>query len=57
MSRKRYTPEQIISILREAEVALAQGSVPRTVASALGDRRVKGGATGVRLSIRCAAET
>ena len=24
MSRKRYTPEQIISMLREAEVALAQ---------------------------------
>ena len=25
MSRNRYTPEQIISMLREAEVALAQG--------------------------------
>ena len=25
MSRKRYTPKQIISMLREAEVALAQG--------------------------------
>ena len=25
MSRKRDTPEQIISMLREAEVALAQG--------------------------------
>ena len=25
MSRKRYPPEQIISMLREAEVALAQG--------------------------------
>jgi hypothetical protein len=25
MSRKRYTPEQIIGLLREAEVALAQG--------------------------------
>ena len=25
ISRKRYTPEQIISMLREAEVALAQG--------------------------------
>ena len=25
MSRKHYTPEQIISMLREAEVALAQG--------------------------------
>ena len=28
MSRKRYTPEQIISMLREAEVALAQGQSP-----------------------------
>ena len=26
MSRKRYPPEQIISMLREADVALAQGS-------------------------------
>ena len=25
MSRNRHTPEQIISMLREAEVALAQG--------------------------------
>ncbi|PCI41258.1 MAG: hypothetical protein COB46_04470 [Rhodospirillaceae bacterium] len=25
MSRKRYTPEQIISMLREAEVGLARG--------------------------------
>ena len=25
MSRKHYTPEQIISMLREAEVAMAQG--------------------------------
>ena len=25
MSRKRYTPEQIIGFLRETEVALAQG--------------------------------
>ena len=33
MSRKRYTPEQIISMLREAEVALAQGqSVAKLVA-------------------------
>ena len=29
MSRKRYTPEQIISMLREAEVALAQGQSPQ----------------------------
>jgi hypothetical protein len=27
MSRKRYTPEQIIGMLREAEVLLSQGSV------------------------------
>ena len=27
MSRKRYTPEQIISMLRVAEVALAQGKL------------------------------
>jgi hypothetical protein len=27
MSRKRYTPEQIIGKLREAEVALAQGQM------------------------------
>ncbi len=25
MNRKRYTPEQIIGMLREAEVALSQG--------------------------------
>jgi len=25
MSRKRYTPEQIIGMLREAEVSLSQG--------------------------------
>jgi len=25
MSRKRYTPEQIIGMLREAEVVLSQG--------------------------------
>ena len=31
MSRKRYTPEQIISMLREAEAALSQG---QTVAQA-----------------------
>ena len=32
MSRKRYTPEQIISMLREAEVALAQGQSVKLVA-------------------------
>ncbi len=31
MARKRHTPEQVINKLREAEVALAQGS---TVAEA-----------------------
>lgn len=31
MSRKRYTPEQIISMLREAEVALAQGEKIGTI--------------------------
>jgi hypothetical protein len=32
MSRKRYTPEQIIGMLREAEVLLSQGSdVPRII--------------------------
>ena len=29
MRRKRYIPEQIISMLREAEVALAQGQSER----------------------------
>ena len=33
MSRKRYTPEQIISMLREAEVALAQGQLNRNSGS------------------------
>ena len=28
MSRKRYTPEQIIGLLREAEVALSRGRAP-----------------------------
>ena len=36
MSRKRYTPEQIISMLREAEVALAQG---RNLSTILRHRR------------------
>jgi putative transposase len=31
MSRKRYTPEQIIGKLREAEVALAQGQTAAQV--------------------------
>ena len=33
MSRKRYTPEQIIGMLREAEVGLAQAINPRQTLS------------------------
>ena len=36
MSRKRYTPEQIISMLREAEVALSQGQTVGQVCRELG---------------------
>jgi putative transposase len=36
MSRKRYTPEQIIGKLREAEVALAQGQKVAQVCRCLG---------------------
>jgi putative transposase len=36
MSRKRYTPEQIIGKLREAEVALAQGQTVGQVCRGLG---------------------
>jgi hypothetical protein len=36
MSRKRYTPEQIIGKLREAEVALAQGETVGQVCRSLG---------------------
>jgi hypothetical protein len=36
MSRKRYTPEQIIKKLREAEVALAQGETTGQVCRTLG---------------------
>ncbi len=36
MSRKRYTPEQIIRMLREAEVALAQGQMSAQVCRNLG---------------------
>ena len=36
MSRKRYTPEQIIGKLREAEVALAQGETAGQVCRNLG---------------------
>ena len=36
MSRKRYTPEQIIGKLREAEVSLAQGETVGQVCRTLG---------------------
>ena len=36
MSRKPYTPEQIISMLREAEVALSQGQTVGQVCRVLG---------------------
>ena len=36
MSRKRYTPEQISSMLREAEVALSQGQTVGQVCHVLG---------------------
>ena len=36
MSRKRYTPEQIIGKLREAEVALAQGQTTAQICRSLG---------------------
>lgn len=36
MSRKRYTPEQVINILREAEVLIAQGQTTGEVCRGLG---------------------
>ena len=36
MSRKRYAPEQIISMLREAKVALSQGQTVGQVCRVLG---------------------
>jgi putative transposase len=36
MSRKRFTPEQIIGKLREAEVALAQGQTAAQICCGLG---------------------
>ena len=36
MSRKRYSPEQIIGMLREAEVAMAQGQTVGQVCRSLG---------------------
>jgi putative transposase len=36
MSRKRFTPEQIIGKLREAEVSLAQGQTTGQVCRSLG---------------------
>ena len=36
MARKRYTPEQIIGMLREAEVRLSQGEKVGTICRSLG---------------------
>ena len=36
MSRKRYTPEQILNMLREAEVALSKGQTIGQVCRVLG---------------------
>jgi len=36
MARKRYTPEQIIAMLREAEVRLSQGEKTGTICRSLG---------------------
>ena len=36
MARKRYTPEQIIGMLREAEVGLSQGRKTGTICRGLG---------------------
>ncbi len=36
MSRKRYTPEEIIGLLREAEVRLSQGEKIGLICRALG---------------------
>ena len=36
MARKRYTPEQIIGMLREAEVRLPQGEKVGTICRYLG---------------------
>ena len=36
MGRKRYSPEQIIGMLREAEVAMAQGQTGGQVCRSLG---------------------
>ena len=36
MSRKRYAPEQILNMLREAEVALSQGQTVGQVCRVLG---------------------
>ena len=36
MSRKRYTPEQIIGMLREAEVRLSQGQTVGEICRSFG---------------------
>jgi putative transposase len=38
MARKRFTPEQIIGMLREAEVRLSQGEKVKGAAEMLGSR-------------------
>ena len=47
MGRKRHTPEQIITALREAEVGLARGKSVKLISREYGGsqaRRLKGGA-------------
>ncbi len=41
MARKRYSPEQIIAKLREADVALAEGASVNDVVRKLGVQKVK----------------
>ena len=36
MARKRYTPEQVIGMLREAEVRLSQGETTGSICRAMG---------------------
>ena len=40
MGRKRHTPEQIITALREAEVGLARGKSVKLISRALGGMKV-----------------
>ena len=43
MGRRRHTPEQIITALREAEVGLANGKTVGIVSSGSASRRTTGG--------------